>query len=210
MQNFLLYRSYLMGVEDCFQIKPAIDIVQVRDYCHRYKEWFMPYHKNSKYDQRRKALAITNATGEDDDSSFIPLKNTTLTEMDFTAQTIHYRASGLAPLLDKFGSDLGRTHLINTLQGGYFKPHRDGARMCDPSQECFRLLLCIDHCDQHEMHFVLENSKVLPLSTNRLYYINTTKTHSQISFHDDCFFMIANIRISENSIRTLHELSYAL
>lgn len=198
-----------MGVEDCFQLKPVCNMQQVKQYCHDMKDWFMPYHKDSKYDQRRTALAITNATGDDDDSSFIPLKNTTLTEMDFTKPTIHYKASGLAPLLDRFGEDVGRTHIINAKQGGYFKTHRDGPRMCNPIEECFRLIMTIDHCETYEMHFILENSKVLPLSTGKLYYVNTTKTHSQVSFAEDCFFMVANIRISPQSIQTLHELSYA-
>ena len=208
MDKFLLFRSYLTSIDDCLELKtPNLNLVRTREYCHSTKDKFFKYHRNDVQDNRRFALPITNETGEHDDSSFIGLRGSGLHEMSFTKKTQHYYASGLDKYLDIFGEDLGRTHIINTKSGGIFAPHRDGPLIDYPLEETFRLLLCIDHCDKHEMHFTLENSKVLPLHTGKAYFINTMKLHSQVSFHDNCFFLVANIRISENSISLLDSLT---
>lgn len=206
-QKILLYRSYINSIEDFVQLKVDFDVSKTRDYCHKYRNLFFEYHKNSTYDQRRTALAITNQTGEDDDSSFVSLRGTNLNEMSFTKKTKHYYDSGLSPLLDMFGDALGRTHILHARMGGFFKPHRDGPKMESPSTECVRILLCIDKCNPYEMHFILGNSQVLPLQTGNCYYINTMKTHSQISFHDDCFFLIANVQITKEMIKLFDDIS---
>ena len=207
MNKFLIARSYLTSVEDCFELKTDFNPTRLREYCYANRYRFMTYHKDSEYDQRREALPLTNLDGTHTDASFISIRGTGLTEMSFTEKTEHYHKSGVGELLDRFGEDLGRTHIINTRRGGFFKPHRDGPIMSQPEKETFRLVYCIDHCNTYEMHFTLENEKVLPLRTGGLYYINTMKTHTQVSFHEDCFFVIANIQISDKSLHILDELS---
>lgn len=208
IEEFLLYRSYIFSAEDFVELKvPEFNITKTREYCYRNKPHFFPYHKNAKFDQRRTALPILNLDGEPNDDSFFAVGKSGYSEMSFSQRTLHYTAAGLDKLLDRFGKNLGRTHIINAKMGGFFKVHRDGPNFNFPTEETVRLLLCIDHCQPYEMHFILENSKVLPLQTGKFYYINTFKQHSQISFHDDCFFLIASVRICKDTIKILDHLS---
>lgn len=206
-KEIVLYRSYFNSIEDCIELKTGFDVTKTREYCHKHRDMFFDYHRDATYDQRRTALAITNETGEDDDSSFISLRGTSLNEMSFTEKTRHYYDSGLDKLLDIFGDSLGRTHIMHCRMGGFFKPHRDGPKMESPETECVRIILCIDKCDTHEMHFILGNTHVLPLRTGGFYYVNTMKTHSQMSFHDDCFFLVGNVQINRETIKIFDDIS---
>ena len=204
MEDFLYAKSLLNSAEDCFELKiPAYNNDIAIDFCKTMQNNFFTYHKGDN--KNRFALPIVNVTGKIDDSSFIIVKDD-LHEMLFTTPTPYYYQSGLDKILDNFREDVGRTHIINVKQGGYFSPHRDGPNFLFPTEETFRLLVCIQHCGQNKMHFVL-NNKILSLHDAKIFYINTIQVHSLVSFNNDCFFLLANIRITKKSVFMLHKLT---
>jgi hypothetical protein len=187
---------------------PKLDLQQVQQYCFDNSSVFMRYHKDDKVDQKRTALPITNATGQHDDSSFIVLKELDQHEFSFTKKTQHYYDSGLGSLLDKFGSSLGRTHIVNLQAGGYFRPHRDGPmEWHSPELEGCRLLYCINNCDYNNFHLILGNS-VLPLKDGDIYLINAMIKHSAVSFSDECFFLMMNVKYDRQTMKALIDLEF--
>ena len=201
MNDFLLYRSYIQSLGDFFELNCDINHDFIKEYCYHSQNNLVDY-----YLPRTKGIALTNLTGEHDASGFIPLSKNNYNEMDFTSQTQAYRESGMCDLLDKFNNDLGRSHILNTQQGGGFYPHRDGPKLSAPKEETFRLIYCIDACDENNMHFGFENRIILPMVNGKLYYVNTVKKHSQISFNDNCFFTVINIAITKESYIALRRL----
>lgn len=208
-KSFFLLRSYLSNIEDCIELKSQeIDYEKIKSYCLSYQKEFLQYHRNEKVKKNRYALPLVNATGLHDDTSFdIVASSKGKHEMQYTKKTTHYYDSGLNTVLDIFGEDVGRSHIINIRKGGYFSPHRDGPSFDYPFEETFRLIYCILDCESYKLHFALENSKILQLSSAKFYFINTMKIHSAYSFSDNCFFLISNIRISQNSIKLLNILT---
>lgn len=201
MNNFLLYRSYIQSLGDFFELDCNIDHDFIKKYCHHSKNNLVEY-----YLDKTQGIALTNLTGKHDDSGFIPLSKNNYNEMDFTSKTQAYYESGVCDLLDKFNDDLGRSHILNTQKGGGFYPHYDGPKLNAPEKETFRLIYCIDKCDENNMHFGFENKTILPMDNGKLYYVNTFKKHSQISFSNDCFFIVINVAITQESYIVLRRM----
>lgn len=115
-----------------------------------------------------------------------------LTEMSFRAPTPIW--SHFQSISDKFNeieSHLGRSHLLRLDEGGIFPPHRDSYKGIDP---CFRLIAFFNTSPEI-LHLVVD-SKICHFSTNRVYFLNTRKIHSVVSFAPGGILLVLNVDLN--------------
>lgn len=201
MNDFLLARQYISSLEDCVELNgTGINFAQVDKVYKTFSNEFTPYQE---YKGGHNRYALPLVTSPDDDS-FLSLQETTRSELDFKKHTDYLRYTpSLEEFINKF--EHGRAHAISLRKGGFFPPHRDGPIPPRFDEECFRILVTLDGCENDKFITLIDN-KVLPLKSFRAYYINSFKTHSAFSFSDDTLFVILNFRISLENLKVLRSM----
>ena len=199
--DFLLARQYISSLEDCVELYGTeINFEQMNETYRIFGDEFTPYQEY-KGGHNRYALPLITS---DDNDSFKSLQDTNKTELDYKVQTDYLRYSpSLKRFVDRF--EYGRAHAIWLKKGGFFPPHRDGPIPPRIDEECFRILITLDGCENDKFITLIDN-KVLPLKNFRAYYINSFKTHSAFSFSDECKFAILNFRISMDNVKILRSM----
>lgn len=86
---------------------------------------------------------------------------------------------------------LVRSHFIRLGEGGFFPPHRDICR-------AFRLISFFD-TTPNSFHLTVDG-KLCHFRPNVLYFMDTHKTHSVVSFEDNAVMMVLNVQYAENAI----------
>ena len=129
------------------------------------------------------------------------MNGTTYGESDFKARTnVVEFIPELNPMLDFFGTSLGRAHFIRLDAGGFFPPHRDnGAIVNSPT---FRILVPISQFGENDMKWMQED-RPLRLDLGRTYFINTTKIHSLFSFTNNCTMLVVNVLATEEALNKI-------
>ena len=160
-------------------------------------QW-VPYNKSKKWSNRY-GLSLTSLdggiTGEIDLNSVMEWnkKNGThYNEMSFRTKTPYWRhfhsvTSQLGPL----EPSLGRSHLIRLAEGGIFPPHRDNY---GESDRTFRLISFFQ-CTPDSLHMTLDDRKVA-FNPNCLYFMNTRKVHSVVSFDPNATLLVLNVELN--------------
>lgn len=199
-EDFLLARQYISSLEDCIELNGTdLNFKQIGEVYRIFKDEFTPYQEYKEGHNRFALPLITS-----DDNSFISLQETTKSELDYKKETDYLRYT---PTLQKFihKFEYGRAHAISLQRGGFFPPHRDGPIPTRLDEECFRILITLDGCENDKFITLIDN-RVLPLKNYRAYYINSFKTHSAFSFTDECQFVILNFRICLNNVKVLRDM----
>lgn len=196
MNNFLLARQYILGLETVVELKQTgIDFNDISKYIST--QQFEIYQK-SKGDLGRYYIDLLTSDIYDSNQS---LAGTDLSELDFKTPSEHLKnLPKLQRFLNRF--ECGRTHIIKLNRGGCFPPHRDGPNILGGTRECFRILITLDNCEEDTLNVVMDN-KVIKLKNNSVYYINTYLKHSAFAFKDDSNFIIANVAISMDNVESL-------
>lgn len=184
---------------------PLWDTVRAQTILDKHPGWtrYQPHKPNNRW-----GLSVTSLdggfSGEPDLYSlreWNAMHNTTYGEADFKVRTnIVEFIPELNPLLDFFGSSLGRVHFLRLDAGGFFPPHRDNGAIVD--SPTFRILVPINNFGKNQMKWIQEE-EVLPLETGRTYFINTTRPHSLFSFTDNCTMLVLNVVASREALDKL-------
>lgn len=203
--DFILARSYLYSLEDVVDLKKAnLNIGQINDVvtkCSPLMETYQEY-KGDQYN--RKMLPLVASTTHNSNGY---LYGTGLHELDFREDTEYLdMMPSLKTFIHQF--DYGRGHIISMGAGGFFPPHRDGPIPPHFEQECFRVIVTLDGCNDSDFCFVT-GGNVAPIRNGRAYYINTFKTHYAFSFSDKCRFAILNFQINLHNVEALQRLGVA-
>lgn len=125
-----------------------------------------PKHNN------RSACSITSLDGSVNGADIFSIReynaanNVDNTELSFATPTKY--SDPFKDFLNTFS--VGRSHFLKFGPGGYFPWHRD------VDFDTFRIIYTVQNCDRTSLVWILDD-KVLPLETNKWYYINTTKKH---------------------------------
>lgn len=150
------------------------------------------YYNPNKPGYNRYGLSLLSLdgadTGEKDLTSirdYNQKNNTNYNELSYRTptrwwDTLHPISEPLKPL-ENF---LGRSHLLRLDLGGFFPPHRDLG-------DSFRLISFFQ-CSHECLHFALQG-KIQFFECNRLYYADTEKVHSLVSFKNDSILLVLNV-----------------
>lgn len=200
--EFLLARDYIYSLEDIILLNNTnINYEEVKNCLEKFKHHAQVYQPE-KGDRGRYCLDLVASDKYDANQSL--QDNYELTEMSFTDDTIYLDSMhSLKSFIHKF--DYGRAHAIYMDAGGYFPPHRDGPTPPKYEDECFRILIPIEGCEENDFCFV-NGGQVLPLINGNAYYINTFKRHYAFSFTDRCKMIILNMRISMENAKVMRNL----
>ncbi len=84
----------------------------------------------------------------------------------------------------------GRSHILRLNAGGIFPPHRDNFSYSEPT---FRLLAFVN-CIPENFHFMLDGN-LKAFLPNHFYFLNTRKVHSVVSFEDNAYLVVFNLKM---------------
>lgn len=126
---------------------------------------------------------------------------TSYAETDFRTPTPALEAGGdLRHGLERLGP-LGRSHLLRLGRGGFFPPHRDTALL---RPECFRVLANLNFSSNS--HSLIINDRQYFLEPGLLHIVNTTLSHSLVSFVDFSHFLVLNLPLTVESVEKVTDL----
>ena len=163
-----------------------------------------PY--NPRKISNREGLSITSLDGNlsgipdlDSIGEYNKQHRAKLTEHSFTTKTPVYQYC--TEWLNFIEADICRTHFIRLRPGGYFPIHRD-ERNIEISN--FRLFVAIKNCNYPDMTFILDK-KILSFNEGSVYFLNTCKEHYLFnpSLNSINTFMVINVKLTENAVRTV-------
>ena len=165
---------------------------------------FKPYNPR-KSGYNRYGLSITSQDGGfahvpnlDSLSEYNKEHGTNFGEGDFRKWTPFFEAcQELREMMTPFHKHMGRSHILRLNKGGFSPPHRDGMTLI-PTH--FRLLISLSHSDNFV--FLLDNERVF-FRRGWLYFFNTQLAHTLFSFTDKNDFIVFNIDLCEDSIRSV-------
>ncbi len=204
--EFFLRKTKLQSLGEVAQLRFLIDENKFNSEMKTVEDLWFPYNPRKK-GYNRYGLSLTSLDGEvnggaDLDSilEYNRENETHLDEMSFKIKTKAYeKITALHKILDYFGEDLGRTHILKLNKGGFFPPHRDSLFENDPT---FRVLIPFMSDMPHTWTFIL-NSNLVNLSAYSSYYVDTAKEHSVFSYKDNCMLLVMNIKASESSLNKI-------
>lgn len=157
-----------------------------------------------QYNPRKKinrwACSITSLDGNDNGtpdldslSEYNLINNTSYKEKDFKIPTIHSKPFN--DFLSKW--EVGRSHYLKLNPGGFFPWHRDS------DMQTFRIIYTIKNCNPG--YFIwIHDDKILQLSDNKWYFINTKRKHCLFSF-EESMFAVFNVSNTLNNLKLLYE-----
>jgi hypothetical protein len=175
--------------------------------------------KFKKYNSRkpkndRNGLSITHnesLPGDADLESLLEINASTgqeLRDYHFRDKTdVFYKSSQIQHIIKKFANDLGRSHILEHGQGGYFPPHRD---IYDPNYDAksMRLFVPLEKCNAPDSYFFIDE-KLYTWEHGRIYFINTNKMHHFWTYNAPARYIVFNVDVNENTLNTLfNELQY--
>lgn len=190
-----IYRS-LTDLGDQFSLNISFDRRKLGLYLEEKKEDFHPYNPN-KPGYGRYGLSLTSLDGSCDGKDLTSLKElyhdtgVVYHESSFKTPTKHLNDFlEVFPQLESLRPHLGRSHILRFDKGGFFPPHRDLG-------DSFRIISYLN-TDPETIYTTLED-KVIQLQQNRLYFLNTKKTHAVYSFKENTHLLIINGLLNEAS-----------
>ena len=127
--------------------------------------------------------------------------------MDFNVRTPVADHPEIKKLLDHFGNNVGRSHILKINPGGYFPPHRDFRKKLF---DTFRIIVPLLNTDYPSFTFMLED-KVLNWETGRPYFLDTTKQHHLFNcYSEPSYWIVLNVATNEESVeQVLSKMKYS-
>ena len=159
-------------------------------------------YNTSRPDIRREGLSITSldggVTGRPDlDTLYHADGKGRYDEMDFKVRTPVAEHPEIKKLLDHFGDNVGRSHILKINPGGYFPPHRDFRKQLF---DTFRIIVPLLDTDYPSFTFMLED-QLLRWETGRPYFLDTAKQHHLFNcYSTPSYWIVLNIATNEQSV----------
>ena len=176
------------------------------------EENFDYVHYNPRKDIKRYGLSITSLDGgvsgrPDLDSLYKADGIDRWSEMDFNVRTPVADHPEIKKLLDHFGNNVGRSHILKINPGGYFPPHRDFRKKLF---DTFRIIVPLLNTDYPSFTFMLED-KVLNWETGRPYFLDTSKQHHLFNcYSEPSYWIVLNVATNEESVeQVLGKMKYS-
>lgn len=198
---------FLNSLGDVVPLSPCFGSKKVLKELAPFENHWQPYNRH-KIGNSRWGLSLTSLDGGMSGTpdlyslkDYNQLHNTSYREDDFKTPTEAFHASPeLKTALEAVGP-LGRSHLLRIGKGGHFPPHRDNA-LLEP--ECFRIFASLE--TQLNRYSVVIGDRQHVFDAGVLYLMNTTLTHSVVSFHDYSHFLVLNVPLNVESVERVTEL----
>lgn len=172
---------------------------------------WVPYLRREGISNDREALCLMGLEGDEPyDSLSMPEARKrvgrNLKETDFNVPTRLYKdLTCLHPLLEYF-QPLGRTKIVKTNKGGWFPPHKDAPML---TRNVFRIVAFIGSSVDHESYEWEMDGRRWPIKPNRVYYVDTRKTHRTHSWQDSSIHLIVNVpKTWENVMKLMSVTKY--
>ena len=171
-----------------------------------YEQYWTPYNSKKDIVNNRWGLPITSNSGKVSDNmhlnSFGYMQRELgieLKEENFNTPTeVYHNSSEIKRLVDIFGSDIGRVHLLRVDQGGYFPPHRDFPGL---APEYVRLTAMFGNCSDFNYSMHLHDNIFRP-ERNHLYFVNYQMNHNVFSFSNNLYILLITVKLNQ----TTHDL----
>lgn len=195
---------FLTSIGSLNQLNLSIDPDMLMEELEYYKQNFKVYNPK-KEGYNRFGLSLTSLdggySGIPDLTSILDHNkqyNTKYDEGNFNVPTPFLENSKeLQSLIGQFHSFICRSHILKLNRGGFFPPHRDSTYL---TPRFFRLFVSLTNSYNYE--FILDK-KILHLEKGQMYYINTALEHSLFSYENDSHFIVFNVNVTNDSIKTL-------
>lgn len=205
--NWTLY-SALTSNGDIVATNTKINQIKLLEEIEKFDNAWKDYNPKTPQ-MKRKALAVTSLDGSLENKGSI--LSSEYSEHDFNKPTEVYKSSEtLQKLLSPWIEYLGRTQILKLEEGGFFPSHIDEGWRLPP--ESFRLVVALADCNPPYMwwmHGDDKEYKSLTWQYGTLYFVNTLKKHALFNTGSkDSYFLIANVRICEESITLLKKKIY--
>ena len=211
MKNLELYKT-LSDTGDFWPIKLSYNQAPLLEQLRTFDNSWQQYNP-LKPMQDRLGLSITTLDGSLKQlpslcslAEYNKLNNTQHKESDFLLTTpVYENSTEIQKLVRHFPSGVGRCHFIRFGKNGYVPTHRDGLGFLAKYDflDCFRLVSVFNVNDNNGYRLFLEDQQ-LKLETNRIYFINTLKRHSFISYEEGTYVLVMNIPITEKNTKSLY------
>jgi len=176
-----------------------------------YNDKWVPYLRREGVSNDREGLLLVGLEGDTPSDSLsrpeaIKRAGRNLNETDFTYPTQAYKdLTSLHPILD-YWTDLGRTMLIRTHEGGWFPPHRDQPHL---KRDTFRVIMFIGReVGMSSYEWFLGDERQV-ICSNSAYYVDTRKVHRTHSWERNSTHLILNIpKTWENVMKLMSVLRH--
>lgn len=208
-KNELLYHS-LSSMGEYFPLSTYISPELVKTQLEEFENQWKVFNP-SKPQCNRFGLSVTSLDGG---LSGIPdltsiaeynnLNNTKLNEVDFNLTTEVFRkCTAIHDLLLPFSQSLGRTHFIKLHEGSFFPYHRDCYTKFDNT---FRIFVPLYTSTPRDFIFLMGMRRV-ELYSGTPYFVNARIEHALASMDNNSISLIANIKLSFDSINILKSMA---
>lgn len=167
---------------------------------------WVPYNRSKTWSNRY-GISLFSLNGET--SGEIDLNSvrewnethgTRYNELSFKTPTEYWKSlSVFSEAFKDVEKFIGRSHLLKLNKGGIFPPHRDNYRESDRS---FRLISLLNESPK-SMHLIVDD-KLARLRPYYLYFLNTRKVHSVVSFEEDTYLLVMNMELCEQNVEFVH------
>jgi len=206
-QLYMLLATYGLQIPLTLSMADAKFIPQWTEEKFKYVQY-----NTKRPDIRREGLSITSLDGgvsgrPDLDSLYKADGIDRWSEMDFNVRTPVADHPEIKKLLDHFGNNVGRSHILKINPGGYFPPHRDFRKKLF---DTFRIIVPLLNTDYPSFTFMLED-KVLNWETGRPYFLDTSKQHHLFNcYSEPSYWIVLNVATNEESVeQVLGKMKYS-
>lgn len=190
----------LSSMGDFYELKTNFDEMRFNEELESNQHEWIRYNKSKSWSHRYGLSLFSldgGTSGEIDLNSTKEIGDAGATyydEMAFRVPTpIWNHFESVSQKLSSLVPYLGRSHFLRLDEGGIFPPHRDN--IFEPS---FRLIGFFN-CSPSELHLVVDGRNC-HFTTNRLYFLNTRKVHSVVSFHPGAILLVLNVSLEKNAV----------
>jgi hypothetical protein len=188
-----------------------IDYSQFKKEIEPWNDKWVYYLKRPGSSNPRYSLALTGMPG-DKASEYMSRPETTIKygrkvdEVEFCHPTDLYNEMTCLHELLNFWQPVGRTMLFKVDAGGYFYPHKDEPWL---RRSTFRVAAFIGESVDHESFEWESDGRVWQIKPNRVYYIDTRKTHRTHSWRNGSIHVIMNVpKTWENILKLMTKTLY--
>ena len=204
-KEYLYNRLSALG--DFYRLSLTFDSEKLLDQLNQANPDWVEYNKSKSWSNRFGLSLFSldgGSSGEIDLNSvreWNKQNNTSYTELSFNTPTKYWKAlDSISSQFSELEGNIGRTHLIRLDEGGIFPPHRDNYRETDFT---FRLVSFFN-CSSFSLQLCL-NNELVHYDSNQLYFLNTRKVHSLVSFEPEAMVLVLNIKICEDTINFVYD-----
>jgi hypothetical protein len=200
------YFHRLASLGDVYELKVFFEPQLFLNQLERLNPKWVPYNKSKTWSNRY-GLSLFSLNGETSGEidlnsikEWNEIHGTDYHELSFKTPTEYWKSlEVISGEFNEVEKHIGRSHLLKLSKGGIFPPHRDNYRETDRT---FRLISLINESPK-SMHLIVDD-KLARLRPYYLYFLNTRKVHSVVSFEEDTYLLVLNMELCEQTLNFVH------